>query len=220
MINLCFDLLAFVSSLQTFQIDNFREPLGMPGPGHWLEPHPRGRLEHPWSLRPGTLRAQKPASLHFLCIVSCLFPNAGFKFVCPPRYNFVMASFKLHLSLQLWVSAGRGTLLSELDRLELALPLLLPQEHLPRQARRSHQPHRHRSVHCSEYTRFYTFKSSLIHAFVRNKIDSDICVCLQTTTRTSCRWRRPPGMMLPRSELLLLLSLLLHTQRERRVKTR
>jgi len=105
-----------------------REPLGMPGPGHWLEPHPRGRLEHPWSLRPGTLRAQKPASLHFLCI--------------------------------LWVSAGRGTLLSELDRLELALPLLLPQEHLPRQARRSHQPHRHRSVHCSEYTRFYTFNSS------------------------------------------------------------
>merc|ERR1712110_885475 len=91
-----------------------REPLGIPGPGHWFEPHPRGRLEHPWSLRPGTLRAQKPASLHFLCI--------------------------------LWVSAGRGTLLSELDRLELALPLLLPEEHLPRQARRSHQPHRHRRL--------------------------------------------------------------------------
>ena len=52
-----------------------------------------------------------------------------------------MFAFKLHLSLQLWVSAGRGTLLPELDRLELALPLLLPQEHLPRQARRAHQPH-------------------------------------------------------------------------------
>merc|ERR1711990_815802 len=91
-----------------------REPLGMPGPGHWFEPHPRGRLEHPWSLRPGPLRAQKPASLHFLCI--------------------------------LWVSPGRGTLLSELHRLELALPLLLPKEHLPRQARRTHQPHRHRRL--------------------------------------------------------------------------
>ena len=99
MINLCFDLLAFVSSLQTFQIDNFREPLGMPGPGHWLEPHPRGRLEHPWSLRPGTLRAQKPASLHFLCIVSCLLRFAGFKFTCLqdimlswPLLNFISLS--------------------------------------------------------------------------------------------------------------------------------
>jgi hypothetical protein len=148
-INLYFDLLAFVSSLQTFQIDNFREPLGMPGPGHWFEPHPRGRLEHPWSLRPGTLRAQKPASLHFLCIVSCLLPFAGFEtYNClrssvssKNNFSFIMASFKLHLSLQLWVSPGRGTLLSELHRPELALPLLLPEEHLPRQARRTHQPY-------------------------------------------------------------------------------
>merc|ERR1712130_137153 len=91
-----------------------REPLGMSGPGHWFEPHPRGRLEHPWSLRAGTLRAQKPTSLHFLCI--------------------------------LWVSPSRVTLLSELNRPELALPLLLPKEHLPRQARRPHQPHQHRRL--------------------------------------------------------------------------
>ena len=42
----------------------------MPGPGYWLEPHPWGCLEHPWSLRSGTLRAQEPASLHFVRIVS------------------------------------------------------------------------------------------------------------------------------------------------------
>ena len=44
----------------------------------------------------------------------------------------------LFFSLQLWFSPGRGALLPELDRLELALPLLLPKEHLPRQARRTH----------------------------------------------------------------------------------
>merc|ERR1711971_1416305 len=86
-----------------------REPLGMPGPGHWFEPHPRARLEHPRSLRTSTLRAQKPASLHFLRI--------------------------------LWVSSGRGTLLPELHRLELAIPLLLPKKHLPSQERRPDQPY-------------------------------------------------------------------------------
>merc|ERR1712228_316293 len=40
-----------------------REPFRMPGPGYWLEPHPWGCLEHPWSLRSGTLRAQEPARL-------------------------------------------------------------------------------------------------------------------------------------------------------------
>ena len=43
---------------------------------------------------------------------------------------------------------------------------------------------------------------------------------LQTTMRTSCRWLRRPGTMLPRSELLLRLSLLLPNQKERRAKTR
>merc|ERR1712012_1167656 len=70
-----------------------------------------------WNIPPlwtGTLRAQEPASLHFLCI--------------------------------LWVSPSRGPLLSELHGPEPALPLLLPEKHLPGQAGRPHQPHRHRRL--------------------------------------------------------------------------
>merc|ERR1712062_880475 len=46
----------------------------------------------------------------------------------------------------LWVSPSRGPLLSELHGLEPALPLLLPEKHLPGQAGRPHQPHRHRRL--------------------------------------------------------------------------
>ena len=49
---------------------SFRESFRMPRPWHWPEPHPWSGLEHPWSLWTGTLRAQEPASLHFLCIVT------------------------------------------------------------------------------------------------------------------------------------------------------
>ena len=69
----------------------------MPGPGHWFEPHPRGRLEHPWSLRAGTLRAQKPASLHFLRIVSCLLCLADFKtyFLLMFKFEVISCSVKV-----------------------------------------------------------------------------------------------------------------------------
>merc|ERR1711971_721098 len=80
-----------------------REPLGMPGPGHWFEPHPRARLEHPRSLRPSTLRAQKPASLHLLRIVSCLLCFTDILKTCTclrlsvssnQQISFVITSFK------------------------------------------------------------------------------------------------------------------------------
>ena len=124
---LCLQLKYFFH-FETFQIPNFREPFRMPGPGYWLEPHPWGCLEHPWSLRSGTLRAQEPASLHFVRIVS---------FHKIPSFSL----FSQTLSFQLWVCPSRGTMLSEFNRFELALPLLLPKEHLPSQAGCTHQPH-------------------------------------------------------------------------------
>ena len=124
---LCLQLKYFFH-FETFQIPNFREPFRMPGPGYWLEPHPWGCLEHPWSLRSGTLRAQEPASLHFVRIVS-FHKISSFSLFSQP------------LSFQLWVCPSRGTMLSEFNRFELALPLLLPKEHLPSQAGCTHQPH-------------------------------------------------------------------------------
>merc|ERR1712226_682119 len=63
-----------------------REPFRMPGPGYWLEPHPWGCLEHPWSLRSGTLQAEEPCYLSSTDL-SLPYPYCCPRSICPARLD-------------------------------------------------------------------------------------------------------------------------------------
>merc|ERR1712226_1198167 len=75
----------------------------------------------------------------------CLDPDTGLNHTLGGAWNIpgvcAQEPASLHFVRILWVCPSRGTMLSEFNRFELALPLLLPKKHLPSQAGCTHQPH-------------------------------------------------------------------------------